>query len=100
MPIRKRQSGKAIDTQQNDQKGLDTVYNQGKDSGIHFINPIKHHHGNDGEVPRPRPVGSRYNYGECTDYKHDQCRHHVQVGGESEAIECKIEMEKVACPNG
>lgn len=57
MPIRKRQSGKAIDTQQNDQKGLDTVYNQGKDSGIHFINPIKHHHGNDGEVPRPRPLG-------------------------------------------
>ena len=100
MSIGKRQSCKAIDAQQNDQKSLNTVYDQGEDSGIGLIYPIKHHHGNDGKVPRACSVGSRYNYGERTTYKHDQCRQHAQVGGKSEAIERKIEMEKVACPNG
>lgn len=74
MSIGEWQSGKSIDAQQNNQKGLNTVYNQGKDSGIRHIYSIKHHHRNDSEMPRPRPVGSRHNHGKRTAYKHDQCR--------------------------
>lgn len=57
MSIGEWQSGKSIDAQQNNQKGLNTVYNQGKDSGIRHIYSIKHHHRNDSEMPRPRPLG-------------------------------------------
>jgi len=73
MSVSERQGSKAIDTQQNNQKGLNTMHNQGKDSGIRHIYPIKHHHRNDSEMPRSRPVGSRHNHGKRTTYKHDQC---------------------------
>ena len=63
MSVSERQGSKAIDTQQNNQKGLNTMHNQGKDSGIRHIYPIKHHHRNDSEMPRSRPVGSRHNHG-------------------------------------
>ena len=59
MSVSERQGSKAIDTQQNNQKGLNTMHNQGKDSGIRHIYPIKHHHRNDSEMPRSRPVGSK-----------------------------------------
>ncbi len=55
MSVSERQGSKAIDTQQNNQKGLNTMHNQGKDSGIRHIYPIKHHHRNDSEMPRSRP---------------------------------------------
>ena len=41
MSVSERQGSKAIDTQQNNQKGLNTMHNQGKDSGIRHIYPIK-----------------------------------------------------------
>ena len=66
MSVSERQDSKTIDTQQNNQKGLNTMHNQGKDSGIRHIYPIKHHHRNDSEMPRSRPVGSRHNHGKPT----------------------------------
>ena len=33
MSVSERQGSKAIDTQQNNQKGLNTMHSQGKDSG-------------------------------------------------------------------
>ena len=56
MSVGERQSSQAIDTQQNNQKGLNTVHNQGKYSGIRHVYSIKHHHRNDGKMPRSRSV--------------------------------------------
>ena len=41
MSVSERQGSKAIDTQQNNQKGLNTMHNQGKDSGIRHIYGIE-----------------------------------------------------------
>ena len=41
MSVSERQGSKAIDTQQNNQEGLNTMHNQGKDSGIRHIYPHK-----------------------------------------------------------
>ena len=75
------------------------MHNQGKYSRIRYIYAVKHHHGNDGEMPRSRSVGGGDDDGERAAHKHDECRQNAQMGGESEAIEGEIEMKEVASPD-
>lgn len=93
------QNSHSVDAEQNDQQSLYAVYNQGKYSGIGDADPVKHHHGDDGKVPRARPIGSRNNDRKRTADKHYQRSQYAQVFGKPEAIEGNIKMEKIAEPD-
>ena len=96
MSVSERQGSKAIDTQQNNQKGLNTMHNQGKDSGIRHIYPIKHHQSDDSKVPGSCPVGRGNNDCKRSADKHHQPGKETKVLRKLEAIESYIEMIEIA----
>lgn len=75
------------------------MHNERKHAGVRDIDTIKHHHGNDGKMPRPRPVGSRDNNGKRAADKHYQRSQYAQMFGKPEAIKGNVKMEEVTEPD-
>ena len=100
MSIGKGENRQAVNAQQDNQERLNPVHDKSEYTGIRHIHPVKHHHGNDGKMPRTRSVGGGHNHCKRTAYEHHQGCHHAQMGSKGETIEGEIEMEKVARPYG
>lgn len=86
-------------SQHNDQQRLDGMYNQGKDTGIGGTDTIKHHHGDDGKVPRACPVGRRYNHGKSASHKHHQPGQETKVRRKIKTEKGKVEVQEIANPD-
>ena len=62
----------APDAEHNDQQGLNSMNDEGKGGSISITHPIKHHHGDDGKMPRTCAIGGRHYHGKGASYKHYQ----------------------------
>ena len=93
------QGNRAIYSQQNHQKGLYSVYDQGKYPCIGCIDSVEHHHRDDGKMPRPCPIGGRNNHCKGAAYKHHQRSQHTEVLGKRKAEEGEVEMNEVTQPD-
>ena len=86
-------------TQHNDQQRLDGMYYQGKDTGIGGTDTVKHHHGDDGKMPRPRPVGRGHNHGKSAAHKHHQPGQETEVERKVETEKGKVKVQEIAGPD-
>ena len=76
------------------------MHNQCKNSCIFPTYAIKAHHGDDGKVPRTGSIGGRYKHGDTACHEHGKSCHPTQVGGKVETVECQVEVEEIAEPDG
>ena len=73
LSLRKRKSGPGIDTEGDDEHGLDGVDDEHEIEGVLVNDAIEDEHRLDGEVPGACTIGSRHDDGDGADDEGDQC---------------------------
>ena len=74
------------------------MYDQCKHHCRNFCHTINHQHRLDGKMPRTCTVGSGHQNGKRADTEDEQYGEGREMGGEVEAKEGYIKMQKVTCP--
>ena len=97
--LRETQRSERIDAKDNDQHGLDGVYDEYEVEGMDVSDSIENEHGLDGKVPRSGTVRRRNDDGNGSDDEGHHRTAYSQVCREVEAEECQVVVEEVADPD-